>query len=90
MDRTRSVLVRNGRHQRPMVAVLRRYGIGTPDGFNRGLWITEEDLTAIRKGMEADPSLIRREQHLFVRGSNIHNYVGICDFSELFGKRVTA
>ena len=31
----KKTLVRNGKHQRPLLAVLTRYGIGQQDGYDR-------------------------------------------------------
>lgn len=84
----KKALVRNGQHQRPLLAVLRRYGIGQKDGFDRGLWITEADLPLIEAGMATDAT--RHEfrwngkTFLLVNGTNIHNDVSIDDFNKLF------
>lgn len=84
----KKTLVRNGQHMRPMLAVLRRYGIGQQDGYDRGLWITEADLPKIEEHMVTDPT--RHEfrwngkTYLLVNGTNIHNDVSIADFKNLF------
>ena len=84
----KNVLVRNGRHQRPLLAVLKRYGIGKPDQYDRGLWISEADLPRIEAGMASDPSRHTFRWHgqefLLVSGTNMHNDVQISDFRELF------
>lgn len=83
-------LIRNGSHQRPMLAVLERYGIGCPDKYGRGRWIAEKDLPAIAAGMKKDPtrgSVTQCGMTLeFVQGSNRHNSVTLADFAELFGE----
>lgn len=84
----KKVLVRNGRHQRPLFVVLKRYGIGQRDEYDRGLWITEADLPIIEEHMATDATL-----HAYwwngktiplVNGTNIHNDVSIADFKNLF------
>lgn len=86
----KSVLVRNGQHQRPMLAVLNRYEIGQLDQYGRGRWITANDLPRIEAGMGLDPSAQRGEYngkpYLFVKGTNIHSLVQFKDFLELFGE----
>lgn len=77
-------LVRNGRHQRPMLSVLERYGIGDIDGYGRGRWITIRDLSGIQSCMEADPNRIVYPDDIFVPGTNQHNHVSMSDFQKLF------
>ena len=77
-------LVRNGKHQRPMLAVLERYDIGMPDNYGRGRWITEKSLKGIRHCMNIDPSRIVYPDDIFVQGSNQHNHVSLSDFERLF------
>ena len=84
----KSVLVRNGQHMRPMLAVCHRYGVGADDKYGRGVWITISDLQTIADKMETDPTAIRGKwngvPYLMVNGTNIHNQVMMCDFEELF------
>ena len=83
-----AVLVRNGRHMRPLLAVLLRYGIGLHDKYDRGLWISETDLPRIKEHMASDPTghdvMWNGKAFRFVRGTNIHNDVQFSDFNELF------
>ena len=74
------------RHQGPMHAVLRRYGIGKPDRYDRGVWISEADLSEILARMKLDPTRIEAGGRIFVQGTNIHNHVEANDFIRLFGK----
>lgn len=84
----KKALVRNGRHQRPLIAVLTRYGIGQQDGYDRGLWITEAYLPRIEAGMASDKSRHDVQWNgrtfMFVNGTNMHNDVSMDDFNELF------
>ena len=79
-----SVLVKNRAHQGPMCAVLRRYGIGTPDKYYRGIWIRRADLAAIQTAMFEDPRAIPCGTSVYVPGTCQHNHVGIEDFEKLF------
>ena len=83
-----NVLIRKGHHMGPMHSVLKRYGIGTVDKYDRGLWISEKDLEKIKQKMLEDESLIERlwngVNYIFVKGTCIHNHVGFHDFEELF------
>lgn len=83
-----NVLIRNGRHQRPLLAVLKRYSIGSADQYGRGLWISAVDLPAIKEGMLSDKSCIigDAEGTPIVNGSSIHNSVWYTDFVELLQK----
>ena len=83
----KKALVRNGRHMRPMLAVLERYNIGTVDGSGRGRWISERDIPVIRRRMEEDPTRIVNEGYIFVQGTCIHNHVIISDYVELFDRK---
>ena len=82
----KTALVRNGRHQRPLFAVLKRYGIGASDKFDRGLWISEADLSEIKSRMESDSSRFTflPPTQIVVKGSSIHNTVAFEEFQELF------
>jgi len=91
------VLVRNGRHMRPMLDVLTRYGIGSIDQYGRGRWISEKDIPSILDHMRSDPTAIwfcgqcrceadKPGAYCYVDGTNRHNQVSIGDFSQLFGK----
>lgn len=78
------VLVRNGQHQRPMLAVLRRYGIGEADRYSRGIWIHKEDLSDILERMQSDRSFFMHGDEYVVNGSSKHNQVMFSDFEKLF------
>ena len=86
----KNVLVKNGKHMRPLRAVLLRYGIGQPDKYDRGLWISKADLPRIQDGMASDPTghdvRWNGKTYRFVRGTNIHNEVQFSDFENLFEK----
>lgn len=86
----KKVLIRNGRHQRPLLAVCNRYGIGSADGYGRGVWITKEDVPKIAERMETDDTAVRGvfngKPWIAVQGTNKHNHVMIEDFEELFGE----
>lgn len=77
-------LVRTGHHMGPMYAVLKRYGIGVEDKFNRGLWIQESDLPKIKAGMALDPTRGECQGLVYVNGTNMHNQVIFRDFEKLF------
>ena len=79
-----SVLVKNGHHQRPMVAVLSRYGLGERDQYGRGIWISESDLYYIKEEMKMDNTRIEQGDEICVQGTNMHNYVFYADFEKLF------
>lgn len=85
----KSVLVRNGRHMRPMLAVLQRYDVGEHDQYNRGRWIRESDLPRIYEGMMYDPTpyASHKAPDPFVIGTNIHNTVSYHEFEELFTEK---
>ena len=85
--KTKSVLVRKGQHMRPMLAVLERYGIGQIDTYGRGRWITERDIPIIRKQMDIDSSKITSAGRTLVKGSNLHNYVEVADYVQLFDQK---
>lgn len=83
-------LVRDGHHMRPMLAVLRRYGIGEEDGFGRGRWIEKSDLQRIEACMWQDEHRIEyadygRTRKVCVPGTCRHNHVGIREFARLWG-----
>ena len=80
----KSALIRNGQHQRPLLAVAKRYDIGNPDKYDRGIWISQNDITAIETGMQSDPTAFTFGGRLFVNGTNIHNHVELADFVSLF------
>ena len=80
---TKAVLVRNGRHMSPMLAVLERYGIGKEDKYGRGRWIEFDDLDLIAAGMQKDPSRIDTGADLYVKGTCQHNHVRLQDFRDL-------
>lgn len=64
----KNVLVKNGQHQRPMVAVLSRYGLGTPDQYCRGIWISESDLYYIKEEMKMDNTRIEQGMRSVCKG----------------------
>lgn len=85
----KDVLVRKGQHMGPMYAVLSRYGIGKPDKYDRGLWISVSDIPAIKSGMLHDRTLITDfwgHPCTIVQGTCRHNHVGIDDFEDLFAE----
>lgn len=80
-------LVRNGAHMRPMLAVLERGKIGSPDQYRRGRWIAESDLPAILDAIRSHPRAIRAgaaDTDWRCPGTNIHNWVAYSDFEEMF------
>lgn len=81
--KVKTALVRNGHHMRPLLAVLKRYGIGTADKYGRGMWISENDLDKIEGSMKADPSAFEFGGRILVNGTNMHNQVEIADFRGL-------
>ena len=80
----KQVLVKNGNHQRPMLAVLDRYNIGSLDKYGRGRWISVNDLPDISDRFDADKTAIRYPETVFVMGTNRHNYVNLDEFYKLF------
>ena len=86
----KDVLVRKGQHMGPMYAVLKRYGIGKPDKYDRGLWISSTDLVDILSGMESDPvsysGIHNGKKWIAVNGTNQHNQVLFSDFAKLFSE----
>lgn len=70
--------------ERPLSAVLSRYGIGSRDKYGRGIWVSVRDLPAIEAAMNVDPSKIVVQGTVFVPGSSMHNHVRMKDFKELF------
>ena len=75
-------LVRNGRHQAPMHAVLKRARIGRADQYGRGIWVTDRDLPVIEE-------LFAKQGHPYggdywMQGTNQHNTVFLSDFGKLF------
>lgn len=84
MNMTKVRLVRNGRHMRPMLAVLTRNDIGVVDKYNRGRWISDADLPRIKSAMLTDPTRVVDPRDVFVAGTNQHNHVGFADFTRLF------
>lgn len=77
-------LVRYGRHQLHMAKVLDRYGIGKKDKYDRGIWISEADLPAIKAGMQAQRNKIEGCGDIAVPGTNIHNWVYYHQYVDLF------
>ena len=83
----KKVLVRDGRHMRPMLAVLTRNGIGDVDQYGRGRWIAETDIPRIADAIRSHPRAIRggaAEDSWLCPGTNIHNWVDVADFKALF------
>ncbi len=81
------VLVRNGRHMRPMLAVLTRNRIGSLDKYYRGRWIEKSDLPSILNAIRNDRSALRcgaAEDDWCCNGTNIHNAAYYYDFVKLF------
>ena len=76
----KQVLFHHGRHEAPMLAVLNRYDLGSPDTHHRGRWVTETDINAVMRKMKNDPSRIVVSGKSFVQGTNKHNFVAIEDF----------
>lgn len=87
----KNVLIRDGKHMRPMLAVCRRYGVGQADKYDRGVWLSESDLSIIEKMMQEDPSRVtgvfNGKPWIAVKGTNIHNSVMLDDFTGLFQGR---
>lgn len=82
-----AVLVSKRHHQGPMAAVLRRYNIGNPDKYDRGIWINKSDIPQILSCMENDPRKVVVTSTIFaVPGTCQHNMVTIDDFEKLFEK----
>lgn len=79
-----SVLVKYGRHQRPMAAVLNRYKLGTEDQYGRGVWFSEADLYCLKEEMKLDNTRILQGAEIYVQGTNMHNHVSFSDFENLF------
>ena len=75
-----SVLIRNGKQERPMLSVLIRYGIGSIDKYGRGRWINPMDLSKIEDNMLADPTCTVGSANMWVQGTCIHNQVSFMDF----------
>ena len=67
-----------------MATVLKRYGIGTDDKYDRGIWISPADLEAIKEGMMAQRNKIVGCGDVAVPGTNIHNWVYYSQFVRLF------
>ena len=83
----RRMLIRNGQHQRPMLAVLERNELGVVDEYHRGRWIYKKDLPAILDAIRSDPEAIRigaADWDWGCPGTNRHNCVRFSDFRELF------
>ena len=82
-----SVLVRNGHHMRPMLAVLERSGIGALDKYGRGRWIAKSDLPAILEAIRSHPRAMRSgsaDTAWLCPGTNIHNWVDYREFEGMF------
>lgn len=82
--KTKQVLVTRGNHMRPMLAALNRYGIGAVDKYDRGRWVSINDLPDIVDAIEEDETAIVVQGVTFVRGTNQHNHVSSRDFYKLF------
>ena len=80
----KNVLVRNGQHQRPIKAVFDRYGLGTKDKYNRGVWVSQADVQKAIEMMDSDPSFFICQGYKVVNGTNCHNHVTDYDLKELF------
>ncbi len=73
---------------RPMLAVLKRAGIGDKDTYNRGLWITERELPRILEAIKAGPWAVQCSVNSWdwaCAGTNQHNSARFEDFLKLFG-----
>ena len=86
--RQKQVLFHFGRHENPMASVLKRYGVGQPDRYDRGIWVSETDIKKVISMMPNDPSRVVSCGVCFVRGTNQHNYVGADDFWKVFNGRI--
>lgn len=78
--------IHNGKHMRPMHAILTRYGIGKTNPYTGAIIISEADLPAIRAAMLSDKTCIIGDAQgtPLVDGSNSHNSVWYTDFESLF------
>ena len=83
----KKVLVRDGHHMRPMLAILIRHNLGSLDQYGRGRWISEKDLPAILDAIRCDPTARRggtAEDMWLCQGTNRHNAVWFSEFRDLF------
>ena len=81
------ILVRDGKHMRPMLAVLKRADIGSVDSYGRGRWIAESDLPAILDAIRSHPMARRAgaaDWDWLCPGTNQHNSARFSDFKALF------
>ena len=83
----KQVLFHHGKHEAPMTAVLKRYAVGSPDHYGRGIWASETDIKRAVSMMPDDPSRVMSGGVCFVEGTNQHNYVGEEDFWRVFNGR---
>lgn len=81
----KKVLIHGYKHERPMLAVLIRYNIGSIDKYDRGRWITEKDLPKIREAMSRDSSYRDWYGDPMVDGTCIHNQVTFSEFVHKLG-----
>ena len=86
------IVTGNGKHMRPLLCVLERYGIGTVDKYARGVWLSQDDLQRLLKTMLKDktckpnihPELVEVESY---RGTGVkpeNTVVKFGDFLALF------
>ena len=81
------IMISRHRHQGPICGMLERYGIGQPDRYGRGIWLSEADLPKIIARMKSDPTRIEAGGRLFVKGSEKgNNHVEMYEIQRLFGK----
>ena len=82
---TNKILIHDGKHERPLLSVLIRYGIGSIDKYGRGRWIGSSDLPKIKECMMNDSTYRNWYGDLMVDGSCIHNQVTYSDFVKKIG-----
>lgn len=81
----KKVLIHGYKHEKPMLSVLIRYDIGSIDKYDRGRWITENDLENLHEHMLLDPSYRNWYGDPMVDGSCIHNQVTFSEFVHKLG-----
>lgn len=79
----KNIMVSSRKHQGPIYSVLKRWGIGSPDKYGRGLWISRRDIPEIRSGFEKY-GVTYGSKTLWVEGSNQHNHVSLVEVLALF------